>query len=231
VGTVGTHAINAALYPNMPYQPQRDFTPVVFLASTPNLLVVNKDVPAKTVPELIELAKKTPLTFGSSGSGTSIHLSGELFNTMAGVKMQHIPYKGRAAAIPDLLGGRITMIFDNMPSALPLVKSGELRALGVTSATRSAAAPQIPTLAESGLPGFEATSWFALFAPAGLPRDVQMKINAETARVLAMPDVKEKLATLGLDPSPGTPEQLATLVQSEMTKWAKVVKESGAKPD
>jgi tripartite-type tricarboxylate transporter receptor subunit TctC len=231
VGTVGTHAINPALYPNIPYNAQRDFTPVAFLASTPNLLVVNNDVPAKTVPELIALAKKQPLNFGSSGSGTSIHLSGELFNTMAGVKMQHIPYKGRAAAIPDLLGGRLTMIFDNMPSALPLVKSGELRAIAVTSAQRSPAAPQIPTLAESGLPGFEATSWFALFAPAGLPRDVQMKINAETARVLAMPDVKEKLATLGLDPNPGTPEQLGAFQQTELTKWAKVVKDSGAKAD
>ena len=231
IGTVGTHGINASLYPNLPYHPQRDFTPITFLASTPNLLVVNNTVPAKTTQELIDLAKKTPLTFGSSGSGTSIHLSGELFNTLAGVKMQHIPYKGRAQAIPDLLGGRITMIFDNMPSALPLVKSGELRAIAVTSAQRSPAAPQIPTLAESGLPGFEATSWFALFAPAGLPRETQMKINAETARVLAMPDVKEKLATLGLEAAPGTPDQLATLVQSEMTKWAKVVKESGAKPD
>ncbi|MBA2963264.1 MULTISPECIES: tripartite tricarboxylate transporter substrate binding protein [Ramlibacter] len=231
VGTVGTHAINAALYPNMPYHPQKDFTPIAFLASTPNLLVVNNSVPARTVPELIALAKQQPLSFGSSGSGTSIHLSGELFNTLAGVKMQHIPYKGRAAAIPDLLGGRITMIFDNMPSALPLVKSGELRAIAVTSAQRSPAAPQIPTLAESGLPGFEATSWFALFAPANLPREVQLKINAETARVLAMPDVKEKLATLGLEPAPGTPEQLAGMVQTEMVKWAKVVKESGAKPD
>ena len=231
VGTVGTHAINPALYTNIPYNAQRDFTPVAFLASTPNLLVVNNSVPARTVPELIALAKKTPLNFGSSGSGTSIHLSGELFNTMAGVKMQHIPYKGRAAAIPDLLGGRLTMIFDNMPSALPLVKSGELRAIAVTSAQRSPAAPNIPTLAESGLPGFEATSWFALFAPANLPRDVQMKINAETARVLAMPDVKEKLATLGLDPNPGTPEQLAAFQQTELTKWAKVVKESGAKAD
>ena len=231
VGTVGTHAINPALYANIPYNAQRDFTPIAFLASTPNLLVVNNDVPARTVPELIALAKKEPLTFGSSGSGTSIHLSGELFNTLAGVKMQHIPYKGRAAAIPDLVGGRITMIFDNMPSALPMVQAGQLRALAVTSAQRSPAAPQIPTLAESGLPGFEATSWFALFAPAGLPRDVQAKINAETLRVLAMPEVKEKLAALGLDPNPGTPEQLATFQQAELTKWAKVVKASGAKAD
>jgi tripartite-type tricarboxylate transporter receptor subunit TctC len=231
VGTVGTHAINASLYDKMPYNHMRDFTPITFLASTPNLLVVNKNVPASTVQELIALAKKEPLSFGSSGSGTSIHLSGELFNTLAGVKMQHVPYKGRAQAIPDLLGGRIQMIFDNMPSALPLVKSGELKAIAVTSAQRSPAAPQIPTIAESGLPAFEATSWFALLGPAGMPRDVQMRINAEVLRVLALPDVKEKLAGLGLEPNPGTPEALTVLMQNETSKWAKVVKESGAKPD
>jgi tripartite-type tricarboxylate transporter receptor subunit TctC len=231
IGTVGTHAINAALYPNLPYNHIRDFTPITFLASTPNLLVVNNNVPAKTVKELIDLAKKSPLSFGSSGSGTSIHLSGELFNTMAGVKMQHIPYKGRAQAVPDLLGGRIAMIFDNMPSALPLVKSGDVRAIAVTSATRSPAAPNIPTIAESGLPGFEATSWFALYAPAGLPREVQARINAETTRVMALPDVREKLATLGLEVATGTPEALAGFMQAETAKWAKVVKDSGAKPD
>ena len=231
VGTVGTHAINPALYPSMPYNNIKDFTPISFLASTPNLLVVNNAVPAKNVRELIELAKKQPLNFGSSGSGTSIHLSGELFNTLAGVKMQHIPYKGRAQAVPDLLGGRIQMIFDNMPSALPLVKAGEVRAIGVTSASRSPAAPSIPTLAEQGLPAFEATSWFALLAPAGLPREVQMRINAETLRVMNLPDVKEKLNQLGLDVAPDTPEALAALIQAETSKWAKVVKESGAKPD
>lgn len=231
VGTVGTHAINASLYAKMPYNNVKDFTPITFLASTPNLLVVNNKVPAKDVKELIELAKKEPLTFGSSGSGTSIHLSGELFNTLAGVKMQHIPYKGRAQAVPDLLGGRITMIFDNMPSALPLVKAGEVRAIAVTSAQRSPAAPNIPTIAESGLPQFEATSWFALLGPAGMPREVQLKIAAETAKVLALPDVKEKLATLGLDPAPGTPEALAAVIQAETVKWARVVKESGARAD
>ena len=231
VGTVGTHAINPALYANMPYNNVRDFTPISFLASTPNLLVVNNSVPAKNVKELIALAQKQPLTFGSSGSGTSIHLSGELFNTLAGVKMQHIPYKGRAQAVPDLLGGRITMIFDNMPSVLPLVKSGDVRAIAVTSAQRSPAAPTIPTIAESGLPQFEATSWFALLGPAGMARDVQLRINAETVRVLALPDVREKLATLGLDPAPGTPEALAALIQGESIKWARVVKESGAKAD
>ena len=195
------------------------------------MLVVNNAVPAKNVQELIALAKKTPLNYGSSGSGTSIHLSGELFNTLAGVKMQHIPYRGRAQAVPDLLGGRISLIFDNMPSALPLVKSGDVRALAVTSATRSSAAPDIPTIAESGLPGFEATSWFALMAPAGLPREVQARINAETARVLNLPDVREKMAGLGLDLAPGSPQALASLIQSETAKWAGVVKESGAKLD
>jgi tripartite-type tricarboxylate transporter receptor subunit TctC len=229
VGTVGTHAINPSLYAKMPYDNIKDFTPITFLASTPNLLVVNKSVPANNVKELIELAKKDKLFFGSSGSGTSIHLSGELFNTMAGVKMQHIPYKGRAEAIPDLLGGRIQMIFDNMPSALPLVQEGKLKGLAVTSAKRSPAAPDIPTIAESGIPGFEATSWFALLGSAGIPRDVQMRINAETLKVMAMPDVKEKLAKLGLDPNPGTPEALAAVIQAETQKWARVVKESGAK--
>ena len=231
IATVGTHAINPALYSAMPYNHIKDFTPVSFLASTPNLLVVNNAVPAKNVQELIALAKKTPLNYGSSGSGTSIHLSGELFNTLAGVKMQHIPYRGRAQAVPDLLGGRISLIFDNMPSALPLVRSGEVRALGVTSSTRSSAAPDIPTLAESGLPGFEATSWFALMAPAGLPREVQARINAETARVLGLPDVREKMALLGLDLAPASPQALASLILSETAKWASVVKESGAKLD
>lgn len=231
IGTVGTHGINPSLYAKMPYDHVRDFTPITFLASTPNLLVVNRNVPANNVKELIELAKKQPLSFASSGSGTSIHLSGELFNTLAGVKMQHIPYKGRAQAIPDLLGGRVQLMFDNMPSSLPLVKSGELKGLAVTSAQRSPAAPHIPTIAESGLPQFEATSWFALLGSPGIPRDVQMRINAETLKAMAMPDVKDKLAALGLDIHTGTPEALAGLIQSETAKWAKVVKESGAKAE
>jgi len=229
IGTVGTHAINPSLYQKIPYHNVKDFTPISFLASTPNLLVVNNNVPAGSVKELIELAKKQQLFFGSSGSGTSIHLSGELFNTMAGVKMQHIPYKGRAEAIPDLMGGRIQMIFDNMPSALPLVQEGKIKAIAVTSAQRSPAAPNVPTIAESGLPGFEATSWFALLGAPGIPREVQLRINAETLKAMALPDVKDKLAKLGLDPNPGTPEALATLIQAETAKWAKVVRESGAK--
>ena len=230
VGTVGTHAINAALYgERMPYNHLRDFTPITFLASTPNLLVVNKTVPANNVKELIELAKKQPLSFGSAGSGTSIHLSGELFNTLAGVKMQHIPYKGRARAIPDLLGGRVLM-FDNMPSSLPLVKSGELKGGWPTSAQRSPAAPNIPTIAESGLPGFEATSWFGLYGSPGIPREVQMRINGD-----AQGDGHAGREGEARRPRAGDQHRhakaLTTFMQAETVKWAKVVKESGAKAD
>lgn len=233
MGTVGTHSINGALYAKMPYDMVKDFAPVTLIASTPNLLVVNNDVPAKNVQELIALAKSKPgqLTFGSPGIGTSVHVSGELFNSLAGVKMQHIPYKGRQFAIPDLIGGTITMMFDNMPSAIPVVREGKLRAIGVTSAKRSPSAPEIPTIAEQGLPGFEATSWFAVFAPANTPRPIVNQLHQEIVRIFNLPDVKEKLAKLGLDPILGGPEELARVQQAEITKWAKVVKDSGAKAE
>jgi len=233
MGTVGTHSINGSLYAKMPYDMVKDFTPVTLVASTPNLLVVNNDVPAKNLQELIALAKARPgqLTFGSPGIGTSVHVSGELFNSMAGVQTTHVPYKGRQMAIPDLLGGSITMMFDNMPSALPVVKDGKLRAIGVTSAKRSASAPDVPTIAEQGLPGFEATSWFAVFAPAGTPRPVADKLHAEIVRIFNLPDVQQKLRTLGLDPILGGPDDLSRYQQSEITKWAKVVKDSGAKAE
>ena len=230
VGTVGTHSINGALYAKMPYDMVRDFAPVTLLATTPNLLVINNDVPAKTLKEFIALGKKEGrMTFASSGSGTSIHVSGELFKTMTGIDMTHIPYKGRATAIPDLLGGRVTMMFDNMPSSLPLVKDGKLRALGVTSAQRSAAAPDIPTIAEQGLPGFDAVSWFALFAPAGTPKAIVDKLQVEVKKILVSPEVGRKLAEIGLEVVGSTPEELAAYQRSEIAKWAKVVKESGAK--
>jgi len=230
LGTVGTHSINGALYQNMPYDMVKDFTPVTLLASTPNMLVINNDVPAKNLQEFMALGKKEgKMTFASSGSGTSIHVSGELFKTMTGIDMQHIPYKGRASAIPDLLGGRVTMMFDNMPSSLPLVREGKLRALGVTSAKRSAAAPDIPTLAESGLPGFEAVSWFAMFAPANTPAPVVNKLQAEISKILKSPDISKKLLDLGLEPSGGSPAELAAYQKSEIAKWSKVVKDSGAK--
>jgi tripartite-type tricarboxylate transporter receptor subunit TctC len=233
MGTVGTHAINASLYSKMPYDPVRDFAPVILVAQTPNLLVTNNNVPAKTVQELVDYAKANPgkVFFGSPGVGTSIHVSGELFNTMAGVKTVHVPYKGRQFAIPDLLGGQIQMMFDNMPSALPLAREGKLRALAVTSAKRHPAAPDIPTMSESGLPGFEATSWFAVYAPAGTPAEVIAKLNAEFNRIMTLADVREKLAGIGLDIVGGSPEQLAAYTKSELAKWAKVVKESGARAD
>jgi len=230
VGTVGTHAINGALYAKMPYDMVKDFAPVTLLATTPNLLVINNDVPAKTLAEFIALGKREgKMSFASSGSGTSIHVSGELFKTMTGIDMTHIPYKGRATAIPDLLGGRVTMMFDNMPSSLPLVKEGKLRALGVTSLKRSPAAPEIPTIAEQGLPGFDAVSWFALFAPAGTPRAFIDRLQGEVKKILASPDVAVKLAEAGLDAVGSTPDELAAYQRAEIAKWAKVVKDSGAK--
>ena len=230
VGTVGTHSINGSLYQSMPFDMVKDFTPVTLLASTPNMLVINNDVPARNLKDFIALGKKEgKMTFASSGSGTSIHVSGELFKTMTGIDMQHIPYKGRASAIPDLLGGRVTMMFDNMPSSLPLVREGKLRALGVTSAKRSLAAPDIPTLAEAGLPGFEAVSWFALFAPANTPRPIVDKLQAEVSKILKSPDISKRLLDLGLEPAGGTPEELAAYQKSEIAKWSKVVKDSGAK--
>jgi tripartite-type tricarboxylate transporter receptor subunit TctC len=232
VGTVGTHSINGALYSKMPYDMVKDFTPITLLATTPNLLVVHNNVPAKTLKELIDLGKKDgKMTFASSGSGTSIHVSGELFKTMTGIDMEHIPYKGRASAIPDLLGGRVTMMFDNMPSSLPLVREGKLRALGVTSAKRSPAAPDIPTIAESGLPGFEAVSWFALYASPGTPKPIADKLQAEVAKILKSPDASKKLLDIGLEPVGNSPEELAAYQRAEIAKWAKVVKDSGAKVD
>ncbi|HEV7578197.1 MAG TPA: tripartite tricarboxylate transporter substrate binding protein [Caldimonas sp.] len=230
VGTVGTHAINGALYARMPYDMVRDFAPVTLLATTPNLLVINNDVPAKNLAEFIALGKREgKMTFASSGSGTSIHVSGELFKTMTGIDMTHVPYKGRATAIPDVLGGRVTMMFDNMPSSLPLVKEGKLRALGVTSLTRSPAAPEIPTIAEQGLPGFDAVSWFALFAPAGTPKAVVDRLQGEVKKILASPEIARKLAEAGLDAVGSSADELAAYQRAEIAKWARVVKDSGAK--
>ncbi len=232
LGTVGTHSINGALYAKMPYDMVRDFAPITLLATTPNMLVVHNEVKATNLKDFIALGRKEgKMSFASAGSGTSIHVSGELFKSLTGIDMQHIPYKGRASAIPDLLGGRVTMMFDNMPSSLPLVKDGKLRALGVTSARRSAAAPDIPTIAEQGLPGFEAVSWFALFAPAGTPRPVIDKLQAEVSKQLKSTDIARKLAEIGLDTVGGTPEELASYQRSEIVKWAKVVKDSGAKAE
>ena len=232
MGTVGTHAINGALYSKMPYDMVRDFAPLGHVASAPNLLVVTNDLPVKSVAELITYMKANPnkLSFGSPGIGTSVHVSGELFKSLTGTSMTHVPYKGRQFAIPDLVGGSIQVMFDNMPSALPMAKEGKIRALAQTTAKRSAAAPDVPTVSET-VPGFEATTWFAMFAPAGTPKDVVAKLNAEMQRVYKLPDVAEKMKTLGLEPWISTPEELSAYQAKEITKWAKVVKDSGAKAD
>ena len=232
MGTVGTHSINGALYPKMPYDMVRDFTPVAHVASAPNLLVVTNDLPVKSVSELISYMKAHPnkLSFGSPGIGSSVHVSGELFKSLTGTTMQHVPYKGRQFAIPDLVGGQIQLMFDNMPSALPMAKDGKIRALAVTTAKRAPAAPELPTVGET-VPGFEATTWFAVFAPAGTPPAVVARINAEMLRVFKLPDVVDKLKSLGLEPWISTPDELAKYQASEIVKWAKVVKDSGAKAE
>jgi tripartite-type tricarboxylate transporter receptor subunit TctC len=229
IGTVGIHALNGARYTKMPFDPIADFTPISFLASTPNVLVVNKQLGVTSLRELISLAKSKPnhLTFGSSGIGTSLHMSGELFNEIAGVQIRHIPYKGRAQSLPDLLGGRISMLFDNLSSALPLIQQQEIIALGVTTLKRSPAAPEIPTLAEQGLPNFEAVSWFSLMAPAGLPIEIQQQLNRMTMDALTKPEVRQRLLMSGLEPNPGSPRELSKLIQEESNKWSKLIKKAG----
>ena len=232
MATVGTHSINGSLYPKMPYDMVKDFSPIAHVASAPNLLVVTNDLPVKIVADLISYmnANTNKISFGSPGIGSSVHVSGELFKSMTGTTMQHVPYKGRQFAIPDLVGGQIQLMFDNMPSALPMAKDGKIRALAQTTAKRSPAAPDVPTVAET-VPGFEATTWFAMFAPAGTPRDVVMRINAEMVRVFKLPEVVDKLKALGLEPWISTPEELAKYQASEIVKWAKVVKDSGARAE
>jgi tripartite-type tricarboxylate transporter receptor subunit TctC len=213
----------------MTYDMVRDFAPISLIANAPNLLVVNNDLPVKTIAELIQYMKANPnkLSFGSPGVGTSVHVSGELFKSMTGTQMTHAPYKGRQFAIPDLIGGSIQLMFDNMPSALPMAKEGKIRAIAVTTAKRSAAAPEIPTVAET-LPGFEATTWFAMFAPAGTPRPIIDKLNAEAVRIFKLPDVQERLQKLGLEPVLSSPDELTRYQAAEIAKWTKVVKDSGA---
>ena len=233
MGTVGTHAINASLYKKMPFDPVKDFAPLTRVANVPNLLVANPAQPYKSVKDLIAYAKANPgkVNFGSSGNGSSIHLSGELFKSLAKVDMQHVPYKGSAPAVTDLLGNQIGIMFDNMPSAIQHVRSGKLAPLAVTTAKRSPELPNVPTIAEAGVPGYEATSWFGMFAPAGTPAPVLAKLNAAIVKVLAQPDVKKKINEQGAEVYSETPEQFAAFIQAESVKWGKVVKESGASLD
>jgi tripartite-type tricarboxylate transporter receptor subunit TctC len=232
-GTISTHAINASLYKSLPYDPVRDFVPITLIARLPNLLVVNPNVPAKNVAELVALMKANPgkYTFASSGNGTSQHLSGELFKSIAGVDMQHVPYKGSPPALQDVVGGQVTMTFDNITTALPLAKAGNLRALAVTTAQRSAVAPEIPTMAEAGLAGYEIGSWQGVFAPAGTPPEIVRRLNTEIVRILKSPEIHDKLIALGAEPVGNSVDEFTAMVRSEVAKWGDVVKRSGARVD
>lgn len=230
MGTVGTHAINSSLYARMPFDPLTDFEPVAFTAGVPNLMVVSpKTVKATTVAEFVAEAKARKFNMASSGNGTSIHLSGEMFKGAAGVDMVHVPYRGSGPAINDLVGGQVDVMFDNLPSCIEQVRAGNLRALAVTSATHSPAIPDAPTLAESGYPGFDATSWFALFAPKGTPEAITEKLNAEVRKALQTEDLKKRFADLGGDIRLLGRAELMAYVRAEHAKWAAAVKASGAK--
>ena len=222
------HAVNVSLYKNLPYDPIKDFTSIGGVFSAPNMLVVPVNSPYKSVAEVISAARANPgkLTFASSGSGTSVHLSAELFEKMAKIEMIHIPYKGTGSAMPDVISGQVDMSFPNLPSAVPQVKAGNLRALGITTAKRSAAAPGIPTIAESGLPGYEMATWYGLLAPANLPVGIRNRLNKELQTILADPKFKDKLIAQGADPMPGSPEQFSALIKSEIEKWRKLIAQS-----
>lgn len=238
MGTVGTHGINRALYSRLAYDPIKDFEPITLVAGVPNVMVLNAEKAAANnitnVKEFIQYAKANPgkMNMASSGNGTSIHLAGELFKSQTGTFMVHIPYRGSGPALLDLVGGNMDLMFDNLPSAMPLIRSGRLTALAVTSGQRSAAMPDLPTIEEAaGLKGFEASSWFGLLAPAGTPADVVSRIQQEVAKSLASPAMKERLGTLGAIPSGNTPAQFAAHIDAEHKKWAEVVKASGARVD
>lgn len=230
MGTVGTHAINQSLYKKLPYDPLKDFTPLSRVATVPNLLVAHPSRPYKTVQEMIAYAKANPgdVTYGSPGSGASPHVSGALFQSVTGAELTHIPYKGSAPAVSDLLGNQIAVMFDNMPSAIQHVRSGKLRPIAVTTAKRSPELPDVPTIAEAGVPGYEATSWFGLWAPAGTPAPVLDKLHSALTKVLQDPAVVKKIADQGGEVVIDTPAEFEAFIQSEAAKWGKVVKESGA---
>ncbi len=238
MGTVGTHGINKSLYSKMPYDPQKDFAPVTLVAGVPNVMVMNaeraKALNINSVADFITYAKANPgrLNMASSGNGTSIHLAGELFKSRTVIFMTHIPYTGSGPALLAMISGHVDVMFDNLPSALPQIKAGKLKAFAVTSGQRSGAAPELPTVEEAGnLKGFEASSWFGLLAPAGTPADIVSRIQLETAKALASAAIKEKLLAQGAIPGGNTPAEFTKMIEAEIAKWAPVVKASGAKVD
>ena len=233
MGNIGTHAINVSLYKKLAYDPVRDFAPVSMVADLPLLLLVHPSVPAKSVQELIALARSQPgkLNFSTSGAGGSMHVAAELFKSMAGVDMVHIPYKGGAPAVADLIAGQVPLSFATVLETIQFVKAGKLRALAVTNNRRSVALPELPTISEAGLPGYQSISWLALFAPAGTPKEIVNRVSAETVRILKISDVRERLLAQGAEPIGSTPEELATILAADTAKYAKVIRESGYKPE
>jgi len=232
-GSIGTHAVNVSLFSKLPYDPIRDFAAVSLIMEAEGLLVVHPSVPVKTVKELIAFAKARPgqIAYASAGYGTAAHLSGELFKSMAKVNMVHVPYKGNVPAITDLIAGQTSLLFATMPTVLPQVQAGRLKALAVTSSSRSPVVPELPTIAEAALPGFSVTNWIGFFAPAGTPRDVVLKLNGEVVRIMQAPDIQKRLTAEGAKFSPWTPDQFTAFVKTEIAKWAKVVKEAGIRVD
>jgi tripartite-type tricarboxylate transporter receptor subunit TctC len=233
VGSPSSHAIAPSIYPKLPYDPVKDFTPVIGLVTAPLALVIHPSVPAPTLKQFIALAKAKPgqLNFGSGGSGTTSHLTGEYFNLAAGTKIVHVPYKGSGPATTDLMAGQIQMMFIGVHSSLPLMKTGKIRGLGVTSTKRSELAPELPTLSEAGLRGFHVNTWYGIFGPAGMPREIVDRLNAALKTSLKNPAVRERLTAQGFDIVPSTPEEFALALKEEIDTWAKVVKQSGAKAD
>ena len=238
MGTVGTHGINKSLYSKLPFDPQKDFAPITLVAGVPNVMEMNADTARRlgiqTVPDFIRYARAHPgqLNMASSGNGTSIHLAGELFKSMTGIFMTHIPYTGSGPALLGLVSGQVDVMFDNLPSSMPQIKGGKLKAFAVTSSQRSAAMPDLPTIEEAGLlKGFEASSWFGLLAPAGTPPEIVARIQAEVAKSLNTPAIKEKMLAQGAIPGGNAPAEFARMIDAEIKKWAGVVKVSGAKVD
>jgi len=232
-GTISSHAINVSLYANMPYDPVRDFVPITLIGTNANVLIVHPSNPANSVAELIAYAKANPgkVAFASAGSGTSQHLSGELFKSLAKIDITHIPYKGSAPAITDLMGGQVTMMFDTLIVAAPQIKAGKVKVLAVTSSKRVAGFDQIPTMMEGGVAGYEVVSWQGIFAPAKTPPEIVRRLNAEIVKIINMPDVRERFAGLGLEPVGNSSEDFGAFQKAEITKWAKVVKDGGVKVD
>ncbi|HYF18945.1 MAG TPA: tripartite tricarboxylate transporter substrate binding protein [Ramlibacter sp.] len=233
MGSSPTHATAAAIYPTLTYDPVRDFAPITMVGVVSNVLAVHPSVPARTVKELIDLARRSPgqLSFASAGNGSSQHLSGEMFKVMTGVDMLHVPYKGAAPAIADMLAGHVRLGFHNMPDVIPHLKTGGLRAIAVTAAKRAAALPDVPTIAESGVPDYQAEVWFGVFAPAGTPRPVVDRLHAEISAALTDPEIRGKLEALGNEVSGIGPDAFAAYVRSEVTRWAAIVAKAGVKPN